>query len=372
MDPDVYSSITGEETLSEAAEVRQHDWQDEGLGGSGLTEPPSEEMPEAPAKRPPVLRFIFMGPNGLRPGWGLLLFVLIFLSLGAALNFTLHKLHPRPVKTAAQIKAAAAAPATPTSMLVGEGSGFALVALTSWIMSFVERRPVGRYGFGGRRKIARFFAGFFWGFLFLAALVGTLWKAGMLVFDKRLLFGVEVWRYGAIWIAGFLLVGLVEEYLLRGYLQYTIARGAASLYGMLFDTKHGETLGFWTAAAALSFLFGFGHGNNPGESAIGLWSAGLIGLIFCFTLWKTGSLWWALGFHASWDWAQSFVFGVADSGTMVQGHLYASHPVGMVLLSGGATGPEGSALILPVLALITLVGVWTLPRREWSIGGAGS
>ncbi len=335
---------------------------------AALRVPPLVETPEPPANKVSAWRYIFLGPNGLRPGWGLLFFVLIFLALGAALNLTIRKLHPVPVKTAAQIKAQAAAGATPRSMLIGEGSAFALVALTTWIMSRIERRPVGRYGFGGRRKAGNFFAGFAWGFVFLAALVGTLWKAGLLVFDKRLLFGAEVWKYGAIWIVGFLFVGLLEEYLLRGYLQYTIARGAASLYGMLFETTHGETLGFWTAAAALSFFFGFGHSSNPGESIVGLWSAGLIGLIFCFTLWKTGSLWWALGFHASWDWAQSFVFGVADSGTMVQGHLFATHPAGKVLLSGGATGPEGSAFILPLLAIVTLVAAVTLPKREWSSG----
>ncbi len=335
-----------------------------------LAVPTLVEAPEPPAERVSVWRYIFMGPNGLRPGWGLLLFVAIFLVLGAALNLTVHKLHHGPVKTAAEIKAQAAAGQPPSSMLIGEGSAFALVALTSFIMSRIERRPMGKYGFGGRRKIGRFLVGFAWGFVFLAALVGTLWKAGLLVFDRRLLFGAEVWKYGAIWIVGFLFVGLFEEYLLRGYLQYTISRGAASLYGMLFDTTHGETLGFWTSAAALSFLFGFGHGSNPGESIIGLWSAGLIGLIFCLTLWKTGSLWWALGFHASWDWAQSFVFGVADSGTMVQGHLFATHPVGKVLLSGGATGPEGSAFILPLLAVIAAVAAVTLPKREWSIGNS--
>ncbi len=98
-----------------------------------------------------------------------------------------------------------------------------------------------------------------------------------------------------------------------------------------------------------------------GESPLGLVSAGLIGMVFCLTLWRTGSLWWALGFHAAWDWAQSFVFGVADSGTMVKFHLLGTHPLGKVLLSGGATGPEGSELILGVIVLITGVVVWTLP-----------
>lgn len=346
-----HAQITGGEELASTAEV------------------PANEVVEIAEKKPSPLRFVFMGPDGLRPGWGLLLFVAISIGLGLSVNFVLHKVHPVAHKTDAERKADAAKPQTPKAMLIGEGSSFLLIALTSWIMSRIERRPVGSYGFGGGRKISRFFAGFVWGLVFLSVLVGALWKAGLLVFDGRLLFGAEAFKYGAIWLIGFTLVGLLEEYLLRGYLQYTMARGAASLYGMLFDTSHKKALGFWTAAVFLSFVFGFGHGNNPGESPIGLASAGLIGLIFCLTLWRTGSLWWALGFHASWDWAQSFVFGVADSGTMVEGHLMGTHPVGKVLWSGGATGPEGSALILPVMVVIAVVAVWTLPKRQREVDG---
>ena len=356
-------------TLNQAADLRQEDSGDGPLQGDNK---PSLVTEEHTLPRPPGLRFIFFGPAGLRPGWGLLLFLLIFAGLATTVNLTHRKLSHHAAKTPAQIKADAAAPQTPGSMITAEGIGFAMIAVSSWIMSRIERRPVGRYGFGGRLKLGRFFAGFLWGFLFLSVLVAVLWKAGLLVFDGRLLFGTDVLKYGAIWMIGFLLVGLLEEYMLRGYLQYTLARGIGSLCEMLLPVKKGETLGFWIAALLLSFLFGFGHGNNPGESPIGLFSAGAIGAIFCYTLWKTGSLWWALGFHASWDWAQSFVFGVADSGTMVQGHLLGSHPVGKVLLSGGATGPEGSAFILPLLLVAIGVIVWTLPRREWSIEAAGS
>jgi membrane protease YdiL (CAAX protease family) len=188
---------------------------------------------------------------------------------------------------------------------------------------------------------------------------------GLLVFDGRLLFGRAIVEEGAIWLLGFLLVGLLEEYLLRGYVQFTLARGAASIVEMLFGMDDGSVWGFWIAAVILSFLFGFGHRGNPGESPFGLASAGLIGLAFCFSLWRTGSLWWALGFHAAWDWAQSFLFGVADSGFLVEGRLLGTHPAGNVLLSGGATGPEGSVLVLFVLVLVVAVIQLTLPRREW-------
>jgi membrane protease YdiL (CAAX protease family) len=306
---------------------------------------------------------ILIGPSGLRPGWGLLLYILLIIGLSAGIEAVVHKFH-HPVKPAAQgTNSGDVVPQSPTTVLMVEGLSFSMVAFATWIMSRVERRRLGSYGFGGNRKFPSFFAGLFWGAIFLSVLVGALWKAGLLVFDTRLLNGIAAWRYAAVWALGFLLVGLFEEYLLRGYLQFTLSRGLASLYNMLFETTHSEALGFWTSALILSFVFGLGHGNNPGESPIGLLSAGLIGLIFCLTLWRTGSLWWALGFHTSWDWAQSFLFGVADSGTMVEGHLLATHPVGRVIWSGGATGPEGSALILPVMVVIALVVLWTLPGR---------
>ena len=53
----------------------------------------------------------------------------------------------------------------------------------------------------------------------------------------------------------------------------------------------------------------------------------------------------------------------ADSGLVSQGHLLATTPTGNPLLSGGATGPEGSVLVIPVL-LASMLVVWkTMPRR---------
>ncbi|HYW40044.1 MAG TPA: CPBP family intramembrane glutamic endopeptidase [Terriglobales bacterium] len=199
----------------------------------------------------------------------------------------------------------------------------------------------------------------------ISLLALTLWKTGLLIIDSRLLFGSDILRYGSIWLFNFLLVGLFEEYNTRGYLQYTLTRGLAGLYQWAFKTRHSVTLGFWTSAVIFSILFGLGHGKNPGESPIGLLSAGLTAMVFCLSLWRTGSLWWAIGFHTSWNWGQSFLYGVADSGTMVQHHLLATRPVGKPILSGGATGPEGSIFIVAILALASLIILFTLPRAHY-------
>ncbi len=158
-----------------------------------------------------------------------------------------------------------------------------------------------------------------------------------------------VWKYALGWGVLFLVVAVFEESTLRGYLQFTLTRG----------------IGFWWGALLLSFLFGFSHGTNPGETPVGLFGAAAVGLVFCLSLWYTGSLWWALGCHASWDWAESYFYGTSDSGLKAQGHLFGEHPTGPLLWSGGTTGPEGSLLALVLLAIMALaMWLWWGRRVE--------
>ena len=319
-----------------------------------MTLPPAEP---SPPPQPPALSKVFIGRDGLRAGWSLLIFLALLAAVLSCANVIGHKIHPSPPRSAnAEI--------TATRGFIGEAIPFLAVLLVAWIMSNIERRPNSVYGLGGRRKLPHFLAGLAWGVACLSLLVLTLWKTGFLVFDGRLLFGSDVLRYGAIWLFGFFLVGLQEEYFSRGYLQYTLSRGLAGFYQWAFKTGHSAALGFWTSALIFSILFGLGHKGNPGESPIGLLSAGLVSMVFCLSLWRTGSLWWAIGFHASWDWGQSFLYGVADSGVMVEHHFLATHPVGKPILSGGATGPEGSIFILATLTLVSLIILFTLPRAN--------
>jgi membrane protease YdiL (CAAX protease family) len=334
---------------------------------SELTPEPAHEQPNetsiTPAQ-PSTLRRVFFGADGLRAGWSLLIFIAIFAALIQSMTYIGHATHllpPRPPK------GAPARPMTPLRTLVTESIPFLLTVLVTWIMSKIEKRPNSVYGLGGQRKLPHFIAGMAWGVTCLSLLVLTLWKTGLLVIDARLLFGGEALRYGALWLLSFIVVAMLEEYLTRGYLLFTLTRGLAAIYQWLFKTRHSTALGFWTAAILLSLLFGLGHGSNPGESPIGLLSAGLASLVFCLSLWRTGSLWWAIGLHATWDWAESFLYGVADSGTTTSFRLLSTHPVGKPLLSGGTTGPEGSIFVLLALALIAIIIIVTLPRTAYRI-----
>jgi membrane protease YdiL (CAAX protease family) len=330
--------------------------------GTQLPDPTATLTPIEPAQ-PSALHKIFIGKDGLRAGWSLLIFIALFAALIFSVNAIGRKLYPRTTTPAS-----AAQNISPRQGFIFESIPLLITLFVTWIMSKIERRPNSVYGFGDTRKLSHFLAGLAWGAVCLSLLIVILVKSGFLGIDARMLSGSDILRYGVIWLLGFLLVGLNEEYLTRGYVQYTLTRGLAGFYQWAFKTRNSSASGFWTAAAIFSILFGLSHKGNPGESPIGLLSAGTGGMVFCFSLWRTGSLWWAIGFHASWDWAQSFLYGVADSGLTIQHHLLLTHPVGKPILSGGTTGPEGSIFILAILPVISLIILFTLPRSHYGKG----
>jgi len=131
---------------------------------------------------------------------------------------------------------------------------------------------------------------------------------------------------------------------------------ACALLGLIpclvLHLKKAESAGFWQAAWATSTFFGFGHTSNGGENWIGIFAAALIGFVFCVSVKVTGSAWWAIGCHASWDWGETFFYGTANSGFTAQGHYLTSTPAGASLWSGGTDGPEGSVLVIPVVLLL--------------------
>lgn len=275
---------------------------------------------------------------------------LVSLGIGAAHGATVNSAQKA---AAAKQQAGQTVTFTPTGQITQEGITLLVLLIAVWIMSRVEDRRFGEYGFGGNeRRWPQLVQGLIWGFASLSLLVLALWATHLLVFDGRMLTGAAIFHYGILWLIGFFLVGLFEEFAFRGYIQYTLARGIG--FG---------AVGFWISALIWNFSFGFAHGSNPGESPIGLFTAGFIGFIFCLSLWYTRSLWWAVGFHATWDWGESYFYGTADSGTLAKGHLYGTHPQGTLLMSGGATGPEGSWFAIAACLFIAFI-IWLTLRGE--------
>ncbi|HLJ19593.1 MAG TPA: type II CAAX endopeptidase family protein [Stellaceae bacterium] len=284
--------------------------------------------------KPRSLAALFVGPQGLRPGWG----ILLFLVTGVAIYLLL--LLVAPIDFASEL-----------GLFMSEAMLLASVSAGTALMAWVEGRGVLSYGLSGPRAWPRFLWGSFWGAALLTLLVGALLASGHLAIERGFTAGADAIGYGITYAGVLLVVAFAEEMLFRGYLQVTLAR----------------LIGFWPAACLLSLGFGLVHRGNPGENDVGLVSAMLIGGALCLCLRLSGSLWWGIGFHAAWNWAQAFLWGTPVSGFVLEGRWFEAQSLGDPLWSGGTTGPEGSLLCLPILGLTALVIVRSFRRGDAAV-----
>ncbi len=294
--------------------------------------PPDPPAPSSAEPRTPFYRTILIGPHGPRAGWRLLIFSAILFALFTA-SAGLSRLvrHHRPARGEVL---------TPEVVLVGEGFMFAVVLLAGAIMAKFERRTLGDYGLPWHQAFrGRFWQGATVGFAGISALLGAMRATGVFHVDSIALHGGAVLKYAILWGLVFLAVALFEEFGFRGYVVFTLTTG----------------IGFWPAALASSLVFGYVHHGNHGETWLGAFNAGFVGLLFCLMLRRTGDLWFAIGFHAAWDWAESYFYGVPDSGELVTGHLMNVSFSGPQWLTGGTVGPEGSWLCTALLVVLGLI-----------------
>jgi uncharacterized protein len=214
------------------------------------------------------------------------------------------------------------------------------VALATWIVARMERRPLDDYGIPLRQAFGpRFWEGCLWGFGMLTLMLWVLRESGHFRVDSVDLAGRAHVVYGLGWGAVFLAVSISEEFTFRGYLLFSLAKRVR----------------FWPAAILISLIFGVAHVPNRGETALGIAQVVGTGLLFCLMIRRTGNLWFALGYHAIWDWAQTFFYGTPDSGLVGVGRYLNSSVQGPDWLTGGSAGPEGSVLALLVLVLCALL-----------------
>jgi membrane protease YdiL (CAAX protease family) len=310
---------------------------------------PSPEPTAAPAPTPPPQppSTIFHGPNGIRAGWRLLIFLALVAAITIALTIPFVLIRMLGKGGAGLQVGMNVSSLTPLGLSISEGSLFLIPALAALIMAHIEGRKWGQYGLPVRSAFGKdFWTGTLVGFLAISGCLFGIFALHGFHLTGLAIHGSTIAAATAAWSATFVIVGLAEEFSFRGYLQFTLTTG----------------MGFWPSAILLSALFGLAHMGNPGESIFGLLSVVLFGLLFCLFLRRTGNLWWAVGFHAGWDWGQTFFYGVPDSGIPPYHNLFGSAFDGPRWLTGGSVGPEAS--VFTPIALVTVAILFTRVYRE--------
>jgi membrane protease YdiL (CAAX protease family) len=243
-------------------------------------------------------------------------------------------------------------------LLVSECTRGAGTLLAAWVMSRLEERKLSEYGLPWRSgETKRFALGAFFGIVEISVVIGVLAALGYYRFGSIEIHGTEFVKWLIFWAVTFLAVGFFEEFAFRGYARFALERG----------------FGFWPAAATTSLLFGAVHVFNPGESWPGIAGVVLVGFFWCFTVRRTGTLWFALGMHAAFDFGETFVFSVPDSGAVFPGHLSSAViRGGPAWLVGGTAGPEASVLDFLMLAIFFYVVHRMYPAKPETPDHAGA
>ena len=291
---------------------------------------PHTDLPSVQESR---LRAVFVGPAGVRAGWRALVFVALLVVLFTA-AFPLQR---RVARNLAQ-------DFSPFNVIINETIAFALVLIASLIMARFEHRRIADYGLPPRQLLGKqFWMGAVWGFAMLSLIVGLMAATHSYSMAGLALSPLEVLKFGLLLaLAVPKLVGLFEEFAMRGYLQFTLTTG----------------MGFWPAAVVTCILFAAGHQGNPGETWVGLVEIVLIALFLCVALRRTGNLWFAIGWHMAFDWGESFFYSTPNSGIHATGHMLNASLLGSKWLSGGSVGPEASVFDL----IVTAVGILLLAK----------
>ena len=357
---------------------------------------PLPDSSKAPPLTPPppegLFSRIFLHDGGLRAGWRLLIYAAFVAALELGGGFALRQF-VRPVRGVF----------SPNYLLTQEALSFVVIFAAALIMAQIERRSAGAYGLPPRGAFGKlFWQGCLIGLVEVSALVGLIAAFGGYSFGGIALHGGELLRWGLLWAVFFLIVGLFEEFLFRGYIQFTLAEmgfwTAGILFSALFWRLHmshpgdgvgfwlaavwlaliigrvrsggkgvekAKGIGFWPAAISLSLLFGRVHLDNPGEGWVGAAGVVMIGLVFAFTLRRTGNLWLAVGWHASFDFGETFLYSVPNSGIVFEGHLSnASLSQGKAWLTGGTVGPEGSVFSFLTMAILAIAIHFLFPAKN--------
>ena len=264
-----------------------------------------------------------------------LFLVIVFVTFQHVISFV-PQLYRRIHAMQQHLKSGADLP--PWIIILNEVMLLGCTLLATWVMTRLDGSTFAGIGLPRARWLRDLAAGGAVGFAMIGLLVAGLLAFGFGRLEPPTAAVALALRSGLAWAVAAVLIGFTEEIAFRGYL-FAILR---------------ERYGFMIGMLVVTGLFMSAHAHNADENLIGLLTTAVVSVLFCLAIVRSGALWWVIGCHAAWDWAESYFFGSADSGMYSSGRLLTMLPHGNAYLSGGTDGPEGSLLCLAVLIAVIL------------------
>lgn len=293
-----------------------------------------------------MLAKIFLTPDNLhqnqrrlRAGWRLLIQLVVMTAILVAWELLVWQIARYPSL------------ASDYALLASQAGSFIAINLSIYLARrFLDRRSLASLGMtGGRRAVRELLAGFLIAGVMMLLIYFIQRAAGWLTIEGFAWQTTPVWQTllaTLIMFLVFILVGWQEEMLARGY--------------WLQNLEEGLNL-FW-AVLLSSALFASGHLFNPNMGWLPGAGLFLAGLFLAYAYLRTRRLWLPIGLHIGWNFFEGTVLGFPVSGMNLFGLMNTSIK-GPVLFTGGAFGPEAGLVLLPALALGTIL-VYYYTRLE--------
>lgn len=223
------------------------------------------------------------------------------------------------------------------------GSVIALLYCT-----YIEKRSLASMGLVKKGFLKRYVIGLALGFSIFTVCTLISYLCGGLEFAGFTLGNNLGWIL--LFLGGFILQGMQEEILLRGY----------------FMTSLSNKMSLDMAIVINAVLFGVLHVFNGGITVLAIVNLILFGLFASLYAVRTNNIWGIAGFHTAWNFVQGNVYGIKVSGNLVDASVMSFGPKGADLLSGGDFGIEGSIITTLVLG-ISCVALVLWRRKEVDI-----
>ena len=230
------------------------------------------------------------------------------------------------------------------------------------IARFIDRRPWRDYGFHFDAAWWRDLGfGLFLGLALMGVIFRVEYSLGWASVSGLMENGqpnLPTWQLLVDGLFFYVLVGVEEEWLFRGYLIRNLAEG---LHLPRVGPKAAVLLSYLLA----SLFFALLHANNANATLVSLLDLALFGMFVGLGFVLTGELAIPIGIHIAWNFAQGYVFGFPVSGTDEHLSLIATQQSGPTLWTGGAFGPEGGLVgVLATLLGMVLVYGWVRWTRR--------
>lgn len=223
---------------------------------------------------------------------------------------------------------------------------FATIGMTLVTILFcklIQKRKIDTLGFtkgeAGREYLIGLGVGFV---LFSSAILICVLTGALKIEGFSETFGVGMFM---LFVLGYMLQGMSEEVLCRGYLMVSIGRR----YPM------------WVAVLSNAVIFAALHLLNNGISILAFINLVLFGVFASLYYLKRGSIWGIAALHSIWNLVQGNFWGLRVSGIITECSVLRSTMIdGKEIFNGGAFGPEGGLGVSVVL----LVGICVLLRKK--------